>query len=178
MTATLGDQKKLSPPVDFSKPFDPSKLKGRSVLITGGALGLGNSYVRGFADAGLGSQHFLVLNADTNDWIMKSAPTWHSQILTFQPARNSKWNWKQKGKSMLLVVDISTSIAITPISDSSSRVQFVKADVTDWGELVEAFKAAIRFSPYQTIDVIIPNAGIFDDGVFPVDGGECHLPLV
>jgi len=37
---------------DFSRPINVSALKGKSVLVTGGASGLGAAFVRGFAEAG------------------------------------------------------------------------------------------------------------------------------
>lgn len=37
---------------DFSRPVNDSALKGKSVLVTGGASGLGAAFVRGFAEAG------------------------------------------------------------------------------------------------------------------------------
>ena len=39
-------------PVDHTLPIDTSKLKGKSVIITGGANGMGESCVRGFVEAG------------------------------------------------------------------------------------------------------------------------------
>jgi hypothetical protein len=39
-------------PVDFSKPIDPSKFKDRSVIVTGGANGIGLGAVDAFARAG------------------------------------------------------------------------------------------------------------------------------
>ena len=52
MSSAIGDQTKLSGPIDFNEPFNPSSLKDKSVLITGGAAGLGSSYVQGFVEAG------------------------------------------------------------------------------------------------------------------------------
>ena len=37
---------------DFSRPVNVSALNGKSVLVTGGASGLGAAFVRGFAEAG------------------------------------------------------------------------------------------------------------------------------
>ncbi|OTA00424.1 hypothetical protein A9Z42_0000220 [Trichoderma parareesei] len=40
---------KQSPPVDVSNPYDPTTLKGKTILITGGANGLGAHMVRHWA---------------------------------------------------------------------------------------------------------------------------------
>ncbi|OLN97230.1 5'-hydroxyaverantin dehydrogenase [Colletotrichum chlorophyti] len=43
---------RMSPPVDTTKPYDPSTLSGKTVLITGGALGLGAAFAREWASHG------------------------------------------------------------------------------------------------------------------------------
>lgn len=51
----MGDLRAIihqSEPVDVSKPYDPSTLKGKTILITGGANGLGSSFVRHWASHG------------------------------------------------------------------------------------------------------------------------------
>lgn len=40
-------------------------------------------------------------------------------------------------------------------------MQFVQADVVDYALLLHAFKLAAQFSPTQTIDIVIPSAGLF-----------------
>ncbi len=37
---------------DFSRPVNTSMLKGKSILVTGGASGMGAEFVRAFAEAG------------------------------------------------------------------------------------------------------------------------------
>lgn len=41
-----------SGPIDHTLPIDPSKVRGKSVIITGGANGMGETCVRVFAEAG------------------------------------------------------------------------------------------------------------------------------
>lgn len=51
----MGDVQHLvrqSPPVDVSKPYDPSTLKNKTILITGGANGFGENMVRHWASHG------------------------------------------------------------------------------------------------------------------------------
>lgn len=38
--------------VDSSKPLDVSSLAGKSVVVTGGAMGIGEAMVRAFVSAG------------------------------------------------------------------------------------------------------------------------------
>lgn len=55
VTDIMGDLRPLihqSPPVDISKPYSPSSLSGKVVLITGGANGLGSHFVRHWASHG------------------------------------------------------------------------------------------------------------------------------
>ncbi|EXJ68958.1 uncharacterized protein A1O5_07890 [Cladophialophora psammophila CBS 110553] len=74
-------------PVDCSIVPDKSQCKGKSVIVTGGASGLGEAYVRAFVDAGafvtfgdinedkgkaveaeLTSQHVCFVKCDTRSW--------------------------------------------------------------------------------------------------------------
>jgi len=44
-------------------------------------------------------------------------------------------------------------------------VQFVQTDVTSWEALIAVFKAAVAFSPSNTVDIVVPNAGVGGGGV-------------
>jgi 5'-hydroxyaverantin dehydrogenase len=53
------------------------------------------------------------------------------------------------------------------LQSEGHRTQFVRADVTDWPELTQAFKSAIRFSPTgDAIGHVIINAGLLDGPFF------------
>ncbi|KAL4966597.1 putative short chain dehydrogenase/reductase [Aspergillus stella-maris] len=83
-------------PVDCTIPPDPSKLKGKSVIITGGANGMGETTAREFAKAGA-----YVTIADTNvergkevtkelapnaQFIPCNITSWEDQVSTFEAA--------------------------------------------------------------------------------------------
>jgi 5'-hydroxyaverantin dehydrogenase len=119
-----------SNPVDFSTALDSSSLKGKNVLITGGATGIGQACVVAFANAGA-----YVTIADVNE----------------EAAQETAQDLSQKG----------------------FKVQFVKTDVTDWAAQVAAFKSAIAFGPNQTLDIVVPAAGIGGGAVKPwLDAAE------
>ncbi len=73
---------------DFSRPINVSALKGKSVLVTGGASGLGAAFVRGFAEAGYvwqtgaptGTIVFCQLAARDTDTNGMAGPMWQLQI--------------------------------------------------------------------------------------------------
>ncbi|KAK0663254.1 5'-hydroxyaverantin dehydrogenase [Lasiodiplodia hormozganensis] len=43
------------------------------------------------------------------------------------------------------------------------KVQFIKADVRSWQSQVEAFKAAVKFHPDETLDIVVAGAGTFSE---------------
>jgi 5'-hydroxyaverantin dehydrogenase len=49
---------------------------------------------------------------------------------------------------------------VEKLTQEGLHVQFVRTDVSSWESLVEAFKAAVAFGPDQTLDIVIPAAGI------------------
>jgi NAD(P)-dependent dehydrogenase (short-subunit alcohol dehydrogenase family) len=63
---------KTSSKVDFSKAFDASVLNGCSVLITGGASGLGACFASDLASKGC-----FVTIVDTNEELAESSITEH-----------------------------------------------------------------------------------------------------
>jgi 5'-hydroxyaverantin dehydrogenase len=47
------------------------------------------------------------------------------------------------------------------------RAQSIQADVTKWDDLLLAFKCALSFSPNNTIDIVVPNAGVASKPLIP-----------
>jgi 5'-hydroxyaverantin dehydrogenase len=108
--------------IDFSEKYDTASLKGKSVLLTGGATGIGQGSAIGFAEAGA-----YVTIADINE------------------------------KDATETVESLTSKGL--------HAQFIKTDVLSWESLTGAFKAALAFSPENTIDIFIPAAGVSNGGI-------------
>jgi NAD(P)-dependent dehydrogenase (short-subunit alcohol dehydrogenase family) len=141
-------------PVDCTIPADPSKLKGKSVIVTGGeqspssvllpvsrksltkhalpgANGMGETTVRQFAAAGA-----YVTIADVN---------------------------VERGQQLA--------------AELAPNAQFVKCNIVSWDEQVSVFEAAIANSPSRSCDVVIANAGISrasGDSLWPLDGESSH----
>ena len=93
-----------SPPVDVSKPYDASTLKGKTIVITGGANGLGSFMVREWASHGAniiigdvddtaGEQLVASLTAQYPDSAFAfqhcDVTDWDSQVSLFEMAVNA-----------------------------------------------------------------------------------------
>ncbi|KAK4693766.1 hypothetical protein P7C71_g3692, partial [Lecanoromycetidae sp. Uapishka_2] len=102
---------------DLKKPLDTSIFKDKSVLITGGASGIGALTATQCAVHGA---HVTV--ADIN---------------------------KEQGNAF-----------VESMSQSGLRINFVPTDVSDWESQVKAFKAAIKYSNSNSIDVVVAGAGV------------------
>lgn len=114
---------KQSMPVDISKPYDPSTLKDKTILITGGANGLGAHMVRHWAAHGAN-----IIIGDVAD---------------------------QAGEELVASLRMAYPQAV---------FEFRHCDVTNWESQVSLFDTAIQVSPYGSIDVVVPNAGIILPG--------------
>jgi 5'-hydroxyaverantin dehydrogenase len=108
--------------IDFSEKYDTSSLKGKSVLLTGGATGIGQGSAFALAEAGA-----YVTIADINE-------------------KDAEENVKE-------------------LTSKGYQAQFIKTDVTSWESLTGAFKAALAFSPDNSIDIVIPAAGVANGGI-------------
>ncbi|KAJ4298744.1 hypothetical protein N0V88_003776 [Collariella sp. IMI 366227] len=84
----------LSDPVDLTKPYDPSTLSGKTVLITGGASGFGAAFARHWASYGA---HLII--GDVNDAAgealvadLRTSPFIKtSQVLVYQHCDVTSW---------------------------------------------------------------------------------------
>lgn len=92
---------KQSPPVDLSKPYDVNWVKGKHVIVTGGASGFGYGFCRKWAAGGAsiiiadintksGSQAAIDLKKETGNenihFIYCDVTDWQSQVTLFKEA--------------------------------------------------------------------------------------------
>jgi 5'-hydroxyaverantin dehydrogenase len=63
--------------------------------------------------------------------------------------------------------NINNLLMSTSLIVATYRVQFAKGDVTKWEDLLSAFKQALSFSPSNTIDIVVPNAGVASKPLIP-----------
>jgi 5'-hydroxyaverantin dehydrogenase len=49
---------------------------------------------------------------------------------------------------------------VANLTKNGHKAQFIETDVCSWESLVKAFKSALEFGPEQTLDIVIPAAGI------------------
>jgi 5'-hydroxyaverantin dehydrogenase len=94
--------------------LDLSSLKDRSVLVIGGASGIGLVSAKVFASAGA-----------------------YVTIADFQP---------------------SETVGVEIVSEASFRdqkISYIRCDVANWNSQVAAFRRAIKFSPRQTLDIVL-----------------------
>ncbi|KAL2785991.1 hypothetical protein BJX66DRAFT_347061 [Aspergillus keveii] len=83
-------------PVDCTIPPDPSKLKGKSVIVTGGANGMGETTVRQFAAAGAyvtiadvnveRGQQLAAELAPNSQFVKCNIVSWDEQVSVFEAA--------------------------------------------------------------------------------------------
>jgi NAD(P)-dependent dehydrogenase (short-subunit alcohol dehydrogenase family) len=97
--------------VDHTVVPDESKVKGKSVLVTGGANGMGEAFVRSFSAAGAfvtfgdlhprGSELEAELNAESEKvaFVRCDIRSWEDQIRMFETART-----KSPSKSVDVVI--------------------------------------------------------------------------
>ncbi|WEW61726.1 hypothetical protein PRK78_007220 [Emydomyces testavorans] len=120
--------------LDCTTPLNLESLIGKSVVVTGGAMGLGREYVKSFAAAGF--VLFRLLNAAR----FPDIDTGYSAYVTFG--------------------DINETQSAALTEELPGKVQFVKCDVRSWEDQVRLFEAAISSSPSKSCDIVIANAGI------------------
>lgn len=80
-----------SPPIDVSKPYDPTSLKGKTILITGGANGLGAHMVREWASHGAHVVIGDVADAAGEDLVAALRTSYPDSTFAFQHCDVTDW---------------------------------------------------------------------------------------
>lgn len=138
-------------PVDPNAPIDPSTLRGKTILITGGATGLGAGFARRWASYGA---HVIV--GDINDAEGTSLVAELRQSSTTAAGNDNDKNKNQK----------------------ETHHHFIHVDVTDWESQVHLFQEAVRLSPTGALDAVVASAGVGDkDGTITGRGFENPVDL-
>ncbi|RSL86990.1 hypothetical protein CEP52_015661 [Fusarium oligoseptatum] len=80
-----------SPPIDVSKPYDPATLKGKTILITGGANGFGAHMVRKWASHGAHIVIGDVADAAGEDLVATMRASYPDSTFAFQHCDVTDW---------------------------------------------------------------------------------------
>lgn len=131
----------MSPSTTFTKndavpsdaTFDPSNVKGKSVIITGGASGIGEATMRAFVQAGA-----FVTYGDVAEE--------KGQRLVAELGEDK----------VAFVVCNEKENPLTSHTNSSNQ----HCDVLSFSSQLNLFKTALSRSPSHTIDIVLANAGI------------------
>ncbi|KUI56038.1 5'-hydroxyaverantin dehydrogenase [Cytospora mali] len=133
-----------SPPVDLTKPYDASTLRGKTILVTGGSSGLGAAFARRWASHGAN----LVIG-DIND---AAGEALVAELRTTSPGSSSS-----SGDN-----DDDGGGGSDGHGHHHHRHHFVHVDVTDWSSQASLFQEAVRLSPTGVLDAVVASAGISD----------------
>ncbi|GLA09509.1 hypothetical protein AnigIFM60653_011838 [Aspergillus niger] len=120
-------------PVDCSQDADCSALTGKTAIVTGGANGLGEAYVRALVAAGYASHLFHLFTTNASSTTVSTSVLATS---TQRKARNSN------------------------LSYQAPSTKFIPCSTGTWTDQVRLFEAAVTLSPTNRIHYVIANAGI------------------
>ncbi|KAL2158364.1 hypothetical protein VTH06DRAFT_4412 [Thermothelomyces fergusii] len=140
----------LSAPVDCSKPYDPSSLAGKTILITGGASGLGAAFARHWASHGA---HIII--GDIKDRQgeelvaeLRSSPSAApGQVIAYQHCDVTSWTDQ--------VALFQTAVSLSPTGSLDTVV--AGAGIAERHSLLEPSPPPTLFdAPPDTIDASTP----------------------
>ncbi|KAL2150268.1 hypothetical protein VTH82DRAFT_7944 [Thermothelomyces myriococcoides] len=142
----------MSPPVDCSKPYDPSALAGRTMLITGGASGLGAAFARHWASHGA---HIII--GDINDRLgeelvaelrsSSSTASSRGQVIAYQHCDVTSWADQ--------VALFQTAVSLSPTGSLDTVV--AGAGIAEPSNVFEPSPPPTLFdTPPETIDSSTP----------------------
>ncbi|ROW10258.1 hypothetical protein VMCG_01940 [Cytospora schulzeri] len=139
-----------SPPVDLSRPYDPSTLRGKTILVTGGSSGLGAAFARHWAAHGAN-----LIVGDINDAAGEALVA----ELRANPTRSGDGGGDGHGVEG---GGGSGNDSGDAGENHHHHHHFVHVDVTSWSSQAALFQQAARLSPTGHLDAVVASAGISD----------------
>ena len=155
--------------VDPAAGYDASKLKDKSVVVTGGkysnalcekshteqfqgASGLGEEMARQFVKAGFGDLllHFVFIVVLTQ----REVPSLRSETCQARMLVKSSQN---SASRFFPHCDCKKLLAYAVLRQNAT---YAECNVNTWSDQVNLFKTAISKSPTKSVDIVIANAGI------------------
>lgn len=133
-----------SAPVDLSAPYDPSTLRGKTIVLTGGSTGLGAAFARRWASCGAN----LIIGDVNDDAGVELIAELRSTPITATATPTSPSS-ESEGKE-------------APHKIYNQHHHFIHTDVTSWPSQVTLFRRAAALSPTGEIDTVVTCAGISD----------------
>ncbi|KAL7276203.1 hypothetical protein RUND412_000821 [Rhizina undulata] len=136
-------------PLVFNEGEFGGSVKGKTVLVTGGASGLGEGMARRFASLGCG--------------VMSCGPC--GECVDAKVVRRDGFS------ATVIVGDINASRGVELVADmrretGNEDIHYHDLDVTSWRSQCSYFRAALSLSPTRSINVVIANAGVGELGGF------------
>lgn len=129
--ATTGSSGKTVPAAPDRHTIPDTSVESKSIIITGGASGIGLAIARHFASQNQGSHRIALLDIDA--------------FSGQEVADGISAEYSRSGPSR------------------SSKVSFIKCDVSSWEDQARAFKKVFELHGGR-IDIVFANAGISEQG--------------
>lgn len=127
-----------SAPVDVAAPYSPSTLRGKTILLTGGASGLGAAFARHWAAHGA---HLIIGDINDDAGVELVAELRAASASASASTNNDDSDQKQQ---------------------QQQHHHFIHVDVTSWASQASLFQEAVRLSPTGELDAVVASAGISD----------------
>ena len=137
-----------SGPVDLAKAIKLDAVRGQTILITGGASGLGAALARHWAGHGA---NLIIGDIDVakGTALVKDLTSANKANKIARSERETVANRTTKDETVFK-------------NDHQTKRShyFLFLDVTDWNSQMSFFEEAVRLSPHGGIDCVVANAGV------------------
>jgi NAD(P)-dependent dehydrogenase (short-subunit alcohol dehydrogenase family) len=141
-----------SPPVDVDAPYSTAAVRGKVILITGGASGFGAAFARHWARLGA-----TVVVADMDR--AKGAAV-VAELAQISAGSGSGSACGPACGGLANGTNGSTSSPDSSHHHHHHHHRYIHCDTTSWDSQVALFKEAARTSPTGGIDAVVPCAGV------------------